>query len=132
MAPMAQWVKNLPAVQETQEMWVESLCWQDSLEEEIATHSSILAWMGFPGGSAVKNPPANARYTGLIPELLRSSGEGNVNLLQYSCLRNPMDKRAWWAIVHGVLKRVRQGLAAIHTTQFTSVACCLKTASFQI
>ena len=43
MAPMAQWVKNLPAMQETQEMWVESLCWQDSLEEEIATHSSILA-----------------------------------------------------------------------------------------
>ena len=40
---VAQLVKNLPAMQETQEMWVESLCWQDSLEEEIATHSSILA-----------------------------------------------------------------------------------------
>ena len=37
-------VKNLPAVQETQETWVRSLGWEDSLEEEMATHSSILAW----------------------------------------------------------------------------------------
>ena len=38
---MAQMVKNPPAVQET---WVQSLGWEDSLEEGIATHSSILAW----------------------------------------------------------------------------------------
>ena len=31
-----------------------------------------------------------------------SSGEGNGNPLQYSCLENPMDREAWWAIVHGV------------------------------
>ena len=37
-------VKNLPAMQETQEVWVKSLGWEDSLEEEMATHSSILAW----------------------------------------------------------------------------------------
>ena len=37
-------VKNLPAVQETQEMWVQSLGQEDPLEEEVATHSSILAW----------------------------------------------------------------------------------------
>ena len=37
-------VKNLPAMQELQEMWVRSLGWEDSLEEEMATHSSILAW----------------------------------------------------------------------------------------
>ena len=42
-SPMAQ-VKNLPAMQETQEMWVWSLGWEDALEEEIATHPSILAW----------------------------------------------------------------------------------------
>ena len=36
-------VKNLPAMQETQEVWVKSLGWEDSLEEEMATHSSILA-----------------------------------------------------------------------------------------
>ena len=37
-------VKNLPAVQETQETWVQSVGWEDSLEEEMANHSSILAW----------------------------------------------------------------------------------------
>ena len=41
---MAQQVKNLPVLQETQEMWVQSLGREDLLEEEIATHSSILAW----------------------------------------------------------------------------------------
>ena len=37
-------VKNVPVVQETQEMWVHSLCWEDPLEEGMATDSSILAW----------------------------------------------------------------------------------------
>ena len=37
-------VKNPPAMQETQETWVQSLAWADPLEEEMATHSSILAW----------------------------------------------------------------------------------------
>ena len=41
---MAYQVKNLPAMQETQEMWVRSLGWEDPLEEEMTTHSSILAW----------------------------------------------------------------------------------------
>ena len=41
---MAHQVKNLPAVQETQEMWVPSLGWEDPLEEEMATYSSILVW----------------------------------------------------------------------------------------
>ena len=40
-------IKNLPALQEVQEKWVLSLGWEDSLEEEMATHSSILAW-GIP------------------------------------------------------------------------------------
>ena len=44
------------------------------------------------GSSVVKNPPDNARDIGLIPESGRSSGEGNGNLLQYSSLRNPMDR----------------------------------------
>ena len=47
-------VKNLPAMQETQEAWVESLGWEDPLEEEMATSSSILAgkilWTEEPGG----------------------------------------------------------------------------------
>ena len=41
---MAQRVKNLPAIQETQEMWVRSLDWEDPLEKGRATHYSILAW----------------------------------------------------------------------------------------
>ena len=41
---MAQWVKNPPAKQKTQEMLVQSLGWEDLLEEEMATHSNILAW----------------------------------------------------------------------------------------
>ena len=63
--------------------------------------------MGFPGGSVVKNPPANtgdARDVDSIPGLGRSPGEGNGNPLQNSCLGNPMDKGAWWATVHGVTK----------------------------
>ena len=53
----------------------------------------------------VKNPPANAgdiRDTGLVPGLGRSPGGGNGNPLQYSYVEDPMDKGAWWAIVHSV------------------------------
>ena len=57
---------------------------------------------GFPGDSVMKNPPASAGDKGLIFRLGRSSGEGNGNLLWYSCLGNPMDRGAWWATVHGV------------------------------
>ena len=67
----------------------------------------VIYTFGFPGGSAVKNPPANARDardTDSIPELGRSPGEGNGNLRQYSCPENPMDRGAWWATVHGVAK----------------------------
>ena len=46
----------------------------------------------------------NAGDLGSIPESGRSPGEGNGNPLQYCCLENPMDRRAWWAIVHGVAK----------------------------
>ena len=56
---------------------------------------------------AVKNLPANAgdvRDVGSIPELGRSPGGGNGYPLQYSCLENPMDRRAWWATVHSVAK----------------------------
>ena len=55
----------------------------------------------------VKNPPANSRDlrdVGSVPALGRSSGEGNGNPLQYSCLENPMDRGAQWAIVHRVTK----------------------------
>ena len=50
----------------------------------------------------VKNSPANAGDTSLIPASGRSSGVGNGNPLQYSCLENSMDRVAWKAAVHGV------------------------------
>ena len=62
---------------------------------------------------AVKNVPANERDirdAGLIPELGISPGKGNGNPLQYSCLKNPMDKGAWRATVHGIT-RVGNNLA---------------------
>ena len=55
----------------------------------------------------VENLPASAgdaRDADLIPRPGRSHGVGNGNLLQYSCLENPMNEGAWWAIVHGVAK----------------------------
>ena len=52
----------------------------------------------------VRNLPANAGDAGLIPGSGRSPGEGNGNLLQYSCLVNPMDRETWQATVHGVTK----------------------------
>ena len=51
--------------------------------------------MGFPGGSVVKNLPANAGDVGLIPGSGKCPGEGNGNSLQYYCLGNPMDRGAW-------------------------------------
>ena len=62
---------------------------------------------GCPGGSVVKNPPANAgdaKEVGSISGSGRSPGEGNVSPLQYSCLQNPVDRGAWWATVLGVAK----------------------------
>ena len=64
--------------------------------------------MGFPGGSVIKNLPANVedvRDVGSIPGSRRSPGRGHSNPLQYSCLENLMDRGAWWATVHGVANR---------------------------
>ena len=58
----------------------------------------------FPDSSVVKNLLANAGDAGSIPGLGRSSGKGNGNPLQYSCLENPMYRGAWWAMVQGVTK----------------------------
>ena len=63
--------------------------------------------MGFPGASVVKNMPASAGDAGntsLTPELGRSPEGRNGNVLQYSCLENPIDRGVWQATVHGVTK----------------------------
>ena len=58
----------------------------------------------FPGGSVVKNPPANAGEVGLIPWSGRFPEEGNSNPPQYSCLENPMNRGVWPATIHGITK----------------------------
>ena len=59
---------------------------------------TLLRWLGS------KESACNAEHLGSIPELGRSPGEGNGNLLQYSCLENSVDRGAWWATVHKVAK----------------------------
>ena len=59
---------------------------------------------GFPDGSVVKNPPANAGDMGSIPGLEIPLGGGNGNPLQYSFPEKPMNREAWQAIVRGVAK----------------------------
>ena len=113
-----------------QEMQVRSLGQENPLEEEISwyycrknprteepgglqsmglqrvrhksTKMSIGNSRGFPGDSDGKEPACNAGDPGLIPGLGRSPGEGNGYPLQDSCLKNSMDRGAWWAIVRGV------------------------------
>ena len=62
------------------------------------------AWTTFPRGSDSKASAYNVGDRGSIPGSGRSSGEGNANPLQYSCLENPMDGGAWQATVHEVAK----------------------------
>ena len=59
---------------------------------------------GFSGGSDGKESSCNAGDPGSIPGSGRSPGEGNGNLLQYSCLEKSVDRAAWWATVDGVAK----------------------------
>ena len=75
-------------------------------------------FMGLPGGSTVKNPPANAEESSAlrsIPALGRSPGGGNGNPFQCSFLNNPMNRRAWQATVHGVTKSRTLTEATEHT-----------------
>ena len=64
-------------------------------------------YRNFPGGSTVKNLPANEGDVGdlgPVPGLGRSPGGGHGHPLQFSCLENPKDRGAWWAMAHGVAK----------------------------
>ena len=59
---------------------------------------------GFSSGSDGKESACNAGDSGSIPGMGRSPEEGNGNVLQYSCLENSMDRGAWQATIHGVIK----------------------------
>ena len=58
--------------------------------------------LGLPWWLSSKESVCSAGDPGSLPGLGRSPGKGNDNPLQYPCLENPMDRGAWWAIVHGV------------------------------
>ena len=70
---------------------------------------SVVSCLPISGGSVVKNLPENAGDAKDVDSILgsrRSPRVGNGNPLKYSCLKNPMDRGAWQAIVHGVMKEL--------------------------
>ena len=80
--------------------------WRSEVVHKNLQPISLQEW-AYPGGTTVKNLPANARDAGdpgLISELGQSSGVGNGNPLQYSCLEKFMDRGAWQATLHEVTK----------------------------
>ena len=86
-------VKNTPANAGDSELRLRSLVWEDLLKDR----DSMVAQM-------VKASACNVGDPSSIPESGRSPGEGNGNALQYSCLENSMDRGAWKASVHRVIK----------------------------
>ena len=84
----------------------EKVFWGESFREVFdgVIELDICLYMGFPGGSDGKEPACNAEDPGLILGLERSPREGHDYPLQYSCLENSMDRRVWWATVHGGCK----------------------------
>ena len=70
--------------------------------------------MGFPGGSVVMNPPANAKDIYSIPGSGRPPAKGNGNPLQYSCLENSIDRGPWQTTCPWSWKRVKCDLATKH------------------
>ena len=79
--------------------------------------------LGFPYSSVSKGSACNAGDPALIPGLGRSTGEGNGNPFEYSCLENPMDRGAWQATVHGV-SRVRHNTATKPPPHSTYLLFC--------
>ena len=75
----------------------------------------------------VKNPPPSAGHPGSIPGLGKSSGEGNGNPLQCSCLENPTDGEAWWTAIYGVaqsrtrLKRLSSNSSKVLQRQYSAL-----------
>ena len=72
--------------------------------DHIKPNQTFFGSLGFPVSSAGKESVCNAGDPGSIPGLGRCPGEGNGNPLLYSCLGNPMDRGAWWATVHEVVR----------------------------
>ena len=95
---------------------------QSDLTLKVSFHL-ISLHLGFPCGSVGKESTCKAGDPGLIPGWGRSSGEGNGNPLQYSCLENSMERRVWWTVVHGVAKshtQLRVWVSIVYTLLISS------------
>ena len=97
---------KISTISEAADPWAYTdINWYGRFRYPGSTSIFIRTWAeigGFPGGTVVKNLPANAgdaEDVGLIPGLQRSPGGRHGNPLQYSCLENPMDRGAWQATV---------------------------------
>ena len=97
--------------------WLAYSCSLRTVPPTLRMHCSFcfsprMRWgFGFPWCLSSKKSACKARDagdSGLISGSRRSPGGGHGNPLQYSCLENPMDRGAWWAIVHGVAKSWRR------------------------
>ena len=73
--------------------------------QQKSTHFNATMKVGFPGGSDSKESACKAGDPGPISGSGRSPGEENGYPLKYSCLENPKNREAWWAIVHGAANR---------------------------
>ena len=71
---------------------------------ELGLSLFVIIYLGFPVGSEGKESAYNLGDPALIPGSETFPGEGNGNPLRYSCLENPMDRGASWAVVHRVAK----------------------------
>ena len=110
---------SLSNVRECKEQ--ESLaCYSPWSQKELDTTEWLNnLYLGFPGGSDSKESDHNAGDSSSIPGSRRSPRGGNGYPLQYSCLENSMDRRAWWATVHGS-QRVGHDLSNKYFHFFTS------------
>ena len=88
--------------------WATSLHFISLHQDKKIQITKIMKERSFPGGSVGRESTCNAGDPSSTPGWGRSPGEGNGNPLQYSCLKNPKDRGAWWAMVHRVAKSQTQ------------------------
>ena len=98
-----------------------SLCKYDQWQISIIIIRGGIIQIGFPGGTVVKNPPANSGDVGPIPGSGRSPGEGNGNPLQYSCLENPHEQRSLMGCSPWGSQRTIHNWASEHTARIIQI-----------